>query len=125
VIAAQRVQLHRDTPDLAATRELGRLVTLVGRDDERAALAPREFQIDFQRVVSGRQIRRQRQVAQHVPAPVVTVRSTLGQAPRIRLAGTRSTILEGHVPLQQRILFDRRRVHARGARTGAQHDDVA
>ena len=65
-------------------------------------LAPAQFEIDLEAVIAQRQVRRQRQVAQHVPLAILLVRTALGQIPGAHLAATRSAAaLELHRPAQQ------------------------
>ncbi len=47
---------------------------------------PREFEIDLEAVISQRQVRGQRQVAQHEPLAILLVRAALGQIPGAHLA---------------------------------------
>ena len=83
------------------------------------------FEFDVEAVVSGGQIRRQRQVAQHVPFAILLVRATLRQIPGMNLARPRSTAtLELHRPAQQGIVLDGGSIHSRRARTCAQHDHI-
>ncbi len=124
VLRAQRVQLHRHAPELAARAECRRLVALVRRDDQRATLGAGEFELDSQAVISRRKIR-QRQIAQHEPAPVLLMRAAFRQIPGADLAAALAAALELHAPAQQRIVFDGRRIQARGARATAQHHHVA
>ena len=87
---------------------------------------PANSRSDLEAVITEGQVRGQRQVAQHVPLAVVLVRTALGQFPGAHLAAARTaTTLELHGPVQQRVLLDRRRIDARGARTVAQHHHIA
>ncbi len=109
---------------LRARAECRRLVALVRRDDQRATLGAGELELDAQAVISRRQIR-QRQVAQHEPAPVELVRAAFRQIPGAALAAALAAALELHAPAQQRIVFDGRRIEPGGARAIAQHHHVA
>ena len=65
-----------------------------GRDDERTTFPAREFEIQLQPVIPGRQVVRQCQVAQHVPAAVTLPRATLREAPRPHLTRAFAAVLQ-------------------------------
>ena len=125
VVGAQRVDLRGHAPDFPRSGELGRFMRTIRRDDQRATLPAAELQVDFQAVVTRRQVFGQRQVAQHVPASFALVRAALRQAPGTHLATALGALLQHHAPAQQRILIDGRCVHAHVPRTDPGHGDVA
>jgi hypothetical protein len=84
------------------------------------------LEIDLEAVVSGVQVCRQRQVAQHVPLAILLMRPPLGKIPGMNFTRPRSTAtLELHRPAQQGIVLDGGSIHPRHARTGAQHDHIS
>jgi hypothetical protein len=125
VLRAQRVELHGHAPQPAARGQRGRLVALVRRDDQRTFVAAGEFEVQMQPVIPRRQVRGQRQVAQHVPLALARVGTAFRQIPGTHLAAPFVTALELHAPAQRRVVFDGRGVDAHGAHAVAQHRDLA